>query len=109
MMDFNEYSKAAKRTIKENMKDSEMFTEGCLGASGEAGELLEHLKKHMFHGHPLDYVYIEKEIGDVLWYLNEIALSISSDLETIAMTNIDKLSKRYPEGFSTEKSINRKE
>lgn len=46
-----------------------------MGLFGEAGELVDLLKKHFFHGHPVDAAFLEKltkEAGDVLWYLSEI-------------------------------------
>ena len=48
-----------------------------------------------------------KELGDVAWYLAETAFALDVELEEVLMRNIEKLKKRYPEGFSTEKSINR--
>jgi hypothetical protein len=69
-----------------------MLNAAALGLNGEAGEIADHVKKVMFHGHPLDddtKDKIAKEIGD------------------IAQMNVDKLKKRYPEGFSTERSLNR--
>ena len=41
---------------------------GCLGLSGETGELLDMVKKWIFHEKPLDEEHLEKELGDVLWY-----------------------------------------
>ena len=48
-----------------------------------------------------------EEIGDVAWYIAEIAYALNVDLETVLTKNIEKLKKRYPEGFSVERSLNR--
>ena len=84
---------------------------GTLGLCGEAGEIAEVIKKHVFHGHPLDTETrskLRKECGDVLWYLNYIAALLDRNLAEIADLNIEKLTTRYPEGtFSNERSMNR--
>ena len=78
-----------------------------MGLAGESGELIDILKKHIFHGHELNIEEIKKECGDVLWYLAAIASTLDLNLDDICIYNIKKLEKRYPEGFSKEKSINR--
>lgn len=67
------------------------------------------IKKHIGHGHPLDTEKVHKELGDVLWYVAVLARRIGSTLEDVAASNVEKLRKRYPEGFSSERSINRKD
>ena len=47
------------------------------------------------------------ELGDVLWYVSELASGLGATLEEIAERNIEKLYKRYPDGFATERSVNR--
>lgn len=76
-------------------------------ALGIAGEVADIIKKYSFHGHELDKDDLAKELGDVLWYLSNIANEVGIDLERIAMLNIEKLQKRYPNGFDQERSINR--
>jgi len=80
----------------------------ALGIAGEAGEVADHIKKHIGHGHPLDRQAVAKELGDVLWYVAAMADLLGTPLEQIAQMNLDKLRARYPEGFSYEASINRK-
>ena len=67
------------------------------------------LFKHLFHGHELDRDALIKELGDVAWYLAEAATALDIDLSEVFERNIEKLKKRYPEGFSEERSINRTE
>lgn len=78
-----------------------------LGLAGEAGEAADIIKKHVGHGHPLAQQDLFEELGDVMWYIAAIAESIHVTLDSIADFNIEKLRKRYPEGFSQEASINR--
>ena len=78
-----------------------------LGLAGEVGEVVELIKKHLGHGHELDKEKVEKELGDVLWYVATLADALDIDLGTVGDKNIEKLKKRYPEGFSHSASRNR--
>ena len=80
-----------------------------LGLAGEAGEVVDHLKKHLHHGHELDRDKLVKEAGDVLWYLAALATLLGVDLSEVAQRNVDKLIRRYPQGFTHEASRNRSE
>lgn len=77
--------------------------------AGECGETVDILKKHLYHGHDLDRDELIKELGDCSWYLAVIAKMCDIDLSEVFETNIDKLMKRYPEGFSKERSIHRED
>lgn len=77
-----------------------------LGLSGEIGETQEHIKKWAYHDKPLDREKVKLELGDVYFYLAEACSALDTTLEEIAMLNVQKLLKRYPDGkFSTEYSI----
>ena len=60
-------------------------------------------------GHALDRDRLIGELGDVAWYLAETAAALDVDLETVLERNIEKLKRRYPEGFDAGKSIDRAE
>lgn len=107
-MKINEYQKAAMRTASTtNSKD--LILNGSLGLCGESGEVADVVKKHLFQGHELNRDKIIKELGDVCWYIAITAEGLGVDLETVMQINIEKLMKRYPEGFEANKSINRKD
>lgn len=91
------------------IKDPGELLNGCLGLSGEAGELNDLVKKWIFHKKPLDREHMKKEIGDVCWYIADICHSMGFDLGEIFQMNIDKLKARYPEGFSEQRANNRSE
>lgn len=80
-----------------------------LGIAGEVGEVADLVKKSLFHGHKIDQESIKKELGDVLWYMAQLARLAGITLEDVAVANIEKLKERYPDGFSVEASINRKD
>lgn len=106
-MDFNEYQKLAMITRNKEITAKDMLINSVMGLNGEAGEAIDLVKKHLFHNHELDMDKLKLELGDVLWYLAEAAESLDMSLEDIAAANIDKLKKRYPEGFDCERSIKR--
>ena len=106
-MTINEYQTAAMRTSNKTITQDEHILNGALGLTGESGEVADIVKKHLMQGHPLDITHIAKELGDICWYIAETATAIGYDLETIMQMNVDKLMKRYPEGFSSERSQHR--
>lgn len=105
-MRINEYQIAALRTAADDCKS---LANCAMGLAGEAGECADIIKKHLFHKHELDKEHLAKELGDVAWYIAVCAYVIGYDLEDILQINVEKLMKRYPDGFSSEMSINRKE
>jgi NTP pyrophosphatase (non-canonical NTP hydrolase) len=73
------------------------------------GEIADTIKKVYFHGHDLDRDELVKELGDVLWYVALAATALDVPLAEIMQGNIEKLQRRYPDGFSAEASRNRSE
>ena len=102
----NDYQKLAMRTVNDN---KDYLINGILGLCGETGEISEHIKKARYHGHELNKAELMSELGDLCWYIALLAEGLETDLGTIMNGNIEKLKKRYPEGFSVEKSIYREE
>ena len=109
-MTINEYQAAALRTAQmDKFAASDLLLNSALGLCGESGEVADLVKKHLFQGHDLDFEHIAKELGDIAWYLAVGAYSIGYDLETILQMNVNKLKARYPDGFSTDRSLHRAE
>ena len=104
-MEFNEYQQLSRKTAKYPNKDDD-FTYIALGLSGEAGEVSDKLKKHMRD----DAIFkpsqmsdeqkqeLGKELGDVLWYLTQLATELGVELNDVAQNNIDKLYSRLERG-----------
>lgn len=80
-----------------------------LGIAGESGEVIDLLKKYIFHATPLDTTHLKKEVGDLMWYITLLCNTMGLDLEEVFKANIDKLSKRYPHGFSIYDANHREE
>lgn len=70
----------------------------AFGMSGETGEVLDILKKWIFHEKEMDFEHLQKELGDVMWYVALMCHSFGFDFEKILQMNYDKLSARYPDG-----------
>ena len=108
-MTINEYQKLAMTTLNPGLAKKDVLINGVMGLCGESGECIDIVKRHLAQGHELDREALIKELGDVVWYLAETAFALDVELEEVLMRNIEKLKKRYPEGFSTERSINRED
>lgn len=80
---------------------------GILGKATESGELLQALLATIDQGKPLDYLNIEEEIGDGLWYDTLLLRTLGRTFEEVQRSNISKLRKRYPEKFSEDAANNR--
>lgn len=107
-MDMRKYQEEARRTSNAKNREDKLLN-AALGLSGEVGEVVDHIKKWKFQGHELNKKEIIEELGDVLWYIGEMADGINADLGKIAENNIAKLQQRYPTGFEEAKSRNRKQ
>ena len=103
-MNANNFQKAALRTANPQCKS---LINCALGMTGEAGEFADMIKKHEFHGHELDRDAAIKELGDCLWYAAVAADVLGVSLGEVMQRNVEKLMKRYPNGFSTEDSVAR--
>lgn len=108
-MNGNEYQKKAMRTLNPKLTKNEVLVNGVMGLGGESGEVIDIVKKHLFQGHPLDKEKIIKELGDVMWYVAEVCEALDISLDEVMEGNIEKLQKRFKNGFSVEESINRGE
>lgn len=106
-MNWTEYQLACERTVPDGMAPETRLVNFALGLCGEAGEAAEVVKKRLFHGHALDREKLQRELGDVLWYVATLATTAGLTLDQIAKANIGKLRARYPGGFSTEASVAR--
>lgn len=86
---------------------SPVNTEGSTIAFDSVSGIVGHVKKHIFHGHPLDKTRLETHVRNLLGSIDFAAKAGGSSLDDILTRNVAKLKARYPDGFSTERSINR--
>ena len=102
-MKINEYQKRAMLTLNKELDKKDILINSVMGLCGESGEAIDIVKKWLAQGHDLD-----KDHGDIAWYLAEAATALDLSLEGILQANLDKLKKRYPQGFDKNNSIHRK-
>lgn len=92
-------------TIKKRPKEpatAQVLTNCALGLAGEAGQVVDLVKNYTFKGHPLDKDQLTHELGDVLWYLSQIAEWADIPFDQVAKDNIETLNRRYPNGFNKQ-------
>lgn len=97
------------RELNEVVNISLLMT-GAIGMSAEGGEFAEVVKKCVFQGKPMNedtIFHMKRELGDIIFYWANACRAIGEDPESVIKENINKLSARYPTGFSVERSENR--
>ena len=106
-MEIKEFQLKSTRTLNQALPKDMNIVNMCLGAYGEFSEVSELIKKHLFHYHKLDQGHLAEEIGDVMFYLVNLATIFNFNMEDILQANVDKLKKRYPDGFTAKASVER--
>lgn len=79
----------------------------AIGIAGEAGELLDAVRKHVFEGEPLDRENVIEELGDLCFYLEAACQSIKMKRADIEELNMAKLFERYKDGYTDQQAITR--
>ena len=79
-----------------------------MGISGEAGELLDAVKRHVIYGKVLDRENVIEELGDLFFYMQALMIELDISEERVLNHNVQKLSKRYASGsYSDQAAIER--
>lgn len=113
-MNFREYQNQAKRTDQTPAREGAMdpptgpeIMVPLLGLAGETGELLSEYKKYFRDGKPykLFNERLSEELGDLLWYLSDVASKIGLDLDKIAEENLAKCRNRWNADHPTQLSL----
>lgn len=100
-MDFDEYQKEALRTDRVPTRDgadnAAALVVPMLGLAGETGQLLSEYKKHLRDGeaHRLFKERVSEELGDLLWYVANVASKFDLTLSDIAVANLAKVKERW--------------
>lgn len=104
-----DHAKFVKR-IEELPFNVPMLLTAVIGLSGESGEVSDLVKKILFHGKPFTPELREKlelEFSDCFWYLAAACIALGTSFDIVMEKNVDKLRKRYPNGFEVTRSENR--
>ena len=105
-MNIDEYANEVLRTIPLGDND-DLVANFALGLAGESGEVVDEIKKYLYHGHDLDKGKIGKELGDVMWYVFALCHATGIDPLGVVAGNVMKLRLRYPDGFDERRSRDR--
>jgi NTP pyrophosphatase (non-canonical NTP hydrolase) len=108
-MKMNQYQDLTSRTAPFYDDVVEEIVDWTLGIAGEAGEIVEHVKKAKNHKHPWEHQKLAYELGDLMFYIARLSNVIGYSLDEISLMNIEKRYRRYPNGFNSKDSIERKE
>lgn len=100
-MNLREYQELAKLTAKKfDSPDIEIATWG-LGITGEAGDVASCIKKTFAHKNDVREG-IKENLGDMFWYSAMVCNFFGWNMQEILEQNIEKLKKRYPQGFTIQ-------
>ena len=106
-MEIQEFQKLSIRTLNNSLSEKEQLAKMVIGASCEFSEAGDSIKKYLFQGHELDKKHIEEELGDTMFYICNLATLLNISMENVLEQNVEKLNKRYKNGFSYKASIDR--
>ena len=107
-MTMTDYQEQAARTMNKRLDVEQTVLHALHGMSAEVGEIHSIYQKS-YQGHEVDDDDLKAELGDLLWFCAEYCTAQGWDMEQICVKNIEKLRKRFPKGFSTERSLHREE
>ena len=93
----DEYQRAATRTLNPRLDDKEKLLDAAAGIAEEAGEVLAHVRKHLYQSRELDREKLAEELGDVLWCVAAVATMCDLSLGDVAHRNQEKLAARHPQ------------
>lgn len=79
----------------------------AVGLAGESGEVLDHVKKTWVYGRPLDHDKMLEEAGDVFHYFQMLCIAMGWTWLDVINNNMEKLQKRYPDGYTDQAAIKR--
>lgn len=105
-MTLNEYQTLAGRTINHSLSPDMAQLHALHEMASEVGEIHSIFQK-VYQGHAIDDEALCLEVGDLLWGVAELCTVRGWCMEDVAAKNIQKLKKRYPDGFDAERSLHR--
>lgn len=98
-MKISEYQEFCAKGILPATLEREPVVGFALGLAGESGEVVDDIKKKYFHGRTIDPNHTIEELGDVMWYVANIATQLGVTLDEVIERNADKLRVRYPQMY----------
>jgi NTP pyrophosphatase (non-canonical NTP hydrolase) len=106
-LSLDDYQKSALRTSNDRLTDAERLMDAAAGLAEEGGEVLGLVRKHLYMGHEVDRARLATELGDALWCVAAVASALGLTMSEVAGGNLEKLARRYPDGYTNEGSRGR--
>ena len=103
------FQREARRSLRDDLPYEAMCSNMCMGLAGEMGEVIDIMKKHIYQGKELDITDVIEEVGDVLWYIANFCNVNNITMDECMESNIKKLRKRFPNGFTVKDANERKD
>ncbi len=103
------FQREARRSLRDDLPYEAICSNMCMGLAGEIGEVIDIMKKHIYQGKELDITDVIEEVGDVLWYIANFCNVNNITMDECMESNIKKLRKRYPNGFTVKDANERKD
>lgn len=106
---YDEHAALVKLTCKPGCdivlsNEQKHYIHMLMGICGEAGELIDAIKKSTIYNKPLDHENVIEELGDIEWYMEGLRASLGVSREEVLQYNVTKLFKRYPDLKYTDKA-----
>jgi len=101
------FEENVKRLFVKPEDEKLRLVHAAMGIAGEAGEVADAVKKHWVYGKPLDTENVLEECGDILFYVAACLDLCGFTLDDAMTHNMEKLKKRYPEGYTDAAAIER--
>ena len=105
--DLDMFQEEALRSMRNDLPYELICSNMCMGLAGETGETVDIFKKHIYQGKDLDINDVIEEIGDILWYIANLCNVNKITMKECMESNVEKLRKRYPNGFSIKDALER--
>lgn len=103
----NSYVKWTEKTCAKLYSKKDDISHMLFGMITEVGELTDIFKKDLAYNKKIDWVNVEEELGDLMFYIASFCRINNLDLEDIILTNVNKLEERYKEKFTEQEANNR--
>jgi NTP pyrophosphatase (non-canonical NTP hydrolase) len=100
MLDEQRYAAFVERLVVNKSQGLDGLMHAAVGVAGEAGEILDAVKKVWVYNKPLDRENLVEELGDIEFYLQQLRNLLGVTREETIHANVAKLNKRYPNGYT---------
>lgn len=106
-MELNDYVKWTENTCAKLETNQQDIFHMLLGMVTEVGELSDIFKKALAYGKVIDWINVDEELGDLMFYIGSFCRINNINLNNIINKNVEKLESRYPEKFTEYHALNR--